>query len=164
MEAGPDALAHRGVGLLHCGSSVVVVVATLWAAQGLGLALELQSWRGDWAAMLLLGAGIALAVNAAWRRRARARGAPRVVPLLLVVFALGPCEWLIPNAWTAAADHGMLGALLISGVFTVATVTTMLVAVWAGVLAATRVRVTLDASMVTGLCMAVCGGAMMLGL
>jgi hypothetical protein len=61
---------------------------------------------------------------------ARERG-PLLVWSLFIVFVLGPCEWLIPNSLAAYHEHGMSGLLLVSGIFSAATVMTMLAVVLA---------------------------------
>lgn len=110
-------------GLLHCAASAVLVpVAVLLASSLVGV----QELRGSLAAWLLLGTGVALLFTAWRRRRSPSSLVGRSVSsLLLLAFALGPCEWLIPNAMAAWSEHGVGGAALVASVFTVATIITM---------------------------------------
>ena len=121
-------------GLLHCATSAAVVFASLWLLDGSSALLGLESLRGDILAWALVGAGIAWAI-AGWRRRHAAADVdqPRMRPWLLALLALGPCEWLLPNALAAGAGYGWTGAALVVGVFTLATVATMLACVAATV-------------------------------
>ena len=49
--------------------------------------------------------------------------------VLILIFVLGPCEVLIPMLMYPAAEHGTKGIVLVSAVFSVATIATMLVIV-----------------------------------
>lgn len=49
--------------------------------------------------------------------------------VLILIFVLGPCEVLIPMLMYPAAEHGTKGIVLVSSVFAVATIATMLVIV-----------------------------------
>jgi hypothetical protein len=51
---------------------------------------------------------------------------PLLLWSLFIVFVLGPCEWLIPNSVAAYHGRGWTGLLLVAGVFSVATVATMI--------------------------------------
>jgi nickel/cobalt exporter len=51
---------------------------------------------------------------------------------LFVIFVLGPCEALIPMLMYPAAQHNYAGLALVTSVFAVATLTTMVVAVFVG--------------------------------
>lgn len=54
----------------------------------------------------------------------------RLTPwVLFIVFAFGPCESLIPLLMYPAAQHSLYGTVWVAGVFGVATIGTMLVAV-----------------------------------
>lgn len=55
---------------------------------------------------------------------------PSITPwVLFIVFALGPCEPLIPLLMYPAATHSVAGLVLVTAVFSVATVATMLAVV-----------------------------------
>jgi nickel/cobalt exporter len=49
--------------------------------------------------------------------------------VLIIIFVLGPCEVLIPMLMYPAAEHGTMGIVLVSAVFAVATIATMIVIV-----------------------------------
>jgi len=49
--------------------------------------------------------------------------------VLILIFVLGPCEVLIPILMYPAAEHGTKGIILVSAVFAIATIATMLVIV-----------------------------------
>jgi ABC-type nickel/cobalt efflux system permease component RcnA len=49
--------------------------------------------------------------------------------VLILIFVLGPCEVLIPMLMYPAAEHGTKGIVLVSSVFAVSTIATMLVIV-----------------------------------
>jgi nickel/cobalt exporter len=49
--------------------------------------------------------------------------------VLIIIFVLGPCEVLIPMLIYPAAAHGTIGIVMVSAVFAVATIATMLVIV-----------------------------------
>lgn len=52
---------------------------------------------------------------------------------LFLVFVLGPCEPLIPLMMVPAARHSWAGVGLVTGVFAICTVATMVMATWIGV-------------------------------
>ena len=110
-------------GVLHCAASALVALLALSLADTAALA-GLQQWRGSAVGWAMVGVGVALLV-AAWRGR---RAQPRLPAVWLALFALGPCEWLLPNA-LAAGEHGIAGVLLVTAVFTLCTVATMVLAV-----------------------------------
>lgn len=148
-----------GVG--HLAGSVAL--GLLGIAVGIQLAsLEwLEGMRGDLAAWLLIGFGLAYmawGIRHAWRNRphshwhahdgtvhrhehthhdehahvheARA-GRTSITPwIIFVIFVLGPCEPLIPLLMYPAATESLAGVLLVTTVFGVVTVATMLAAVW----------------------------------
>jgi len=49
--------------------------------------------------------------------------------VLIIIFVLGPCEVLIPMLMYPAAEHGTMGIVLVSSVFAIATISTMMVIV-----------------------------------
>jgi ABC-type nickel/cobalt efflux system permease component RcnA len=49
--------------------------------------------------------------------------------VLIIIFVLGPCEVLIPMLMYPAAEHGTRGIFLVSAVFAVTTIATMLLVV-----------------------------------
>lgn len=141
-------------GTLHVLSSVLIA--------GIGLALgsagqellALEETRGAWAAWLLVGLGFAYAAVALWRSRAptlaaggtlaehgrelQALPSRRLMPALFLIFALGPCEALLPLLMASGMTLDIQQGVLIAAVFSVATVATMLGLVSAGFLGAAR--------------------------
>jgi len=122
-----------GVG--HVASSVVLASVGIV----LGLALSsmefVGSFRGDAAAWLLVGIGLAYLVWGLRRARTHSHAHPgagrRLAPwALFIVFVLGPCEVLIPLLMYAAAAHGLVGAFLALSAFGLVTLASMLVTVW----------------------------------
>lgn len=157
-------------GIGHVGSSVVL--GTLGIAAGLAVAgLErFEGLRGNFAAWLLFGFGLAYA---AWgfKRAARgvrhthwhthedgtvhrhghnhthdhahAHGEQSMTPwVLFTIFVFGPCEPLIPVLMYPAAKLNVIGVLLVAGVFGVATIGTMLAVISAGYFGLTKIAPT----------------------
>src|SRR5262245_13052654 len=111
-------------GLVHCGASALLVPLVPWLGRDLA---GLQDARGMLSGWLMVGVGIALLCTAARRLRLRrALPARGLRGWLLLLFAVGPCEWLLPNALAAAGAHGASGALLVAVVFTAVTTLVML--------------------------------------
>jgi sulfite exporter TauE/SafE len=95
---------------------------------------------------------------------AHADGAsPDMTPwILFTVFVFGPCEPLIPLLIYPAAKHSMLGAVVVAGVFSAATILTMLAAVLALRLGAARIPLgglERYSHALAGFALALCGGA-----
>jgi hypothetical protein len=124
-------------GLGHVAGAVVV------GAVGLALgttAMELEAfdgWRGDAAAWLLIGLGVASIAWAfrRWTGKSAAGGelsakACGWAPwFAFLVFVLGPCEPLIPLLMLPAARVGASSLIVVTLAFTLATVGTMVAAV-----------------------------------
>ena len=131
----------------------------------------LEGLRGDLAAWLLVGFGLAYTawgVRQALRNRphthwhehegvvhrhahthhrdhahmhAQAGRKPSITPwVIFVIFVLGPCEPLIPLLMYPAARESLPGVLLVTTVFGVVTVLTMLTVVWLTLHGLQRVR------------------------
>ena len=165
-----------GVG--HVASSVAL--GALGVALGIATdaLLWLESTRGELAAALLIGFGLAYAAWAAWSRlrgcagarlHAGADGAARVTPwALFIVFVLGPCEPLIPLMVLPGVAGDWLALAAVVGVFGLLTIAVMLLAVAAassglGLLAGSRVGRHADVT--AGLVVAASGAAVLwLGL
>ncbi len=145
----------------HVASSVVIGAAGV----GLGVAtdslLQIESARGELAAALLLGFGLAYTAWALWSRRpgrsaatAPAGRAPRAghepgadsdrpgdirgvtAWALFVVFVLGPCEPLIPLMVVPGLAGDWLAVAAVAAVFGLLTIVVMLAAVtaaWHGI-------------------------------
>jgi len=146
-----------GVG--HVMGSIVLGVVGL----AIGVSLDRLEWieaaRGDLAAWLLVGFGLAYAawgLRRAWRNRPHTHahrhadgtlhvhehrhqeshlhvhdaGALAITPwALFVIFAFGPCESLIPVLMYPASQANWPSVALVTLVFAVATIATMLIAV-----------------------------------
>ena len=162
----------------HVTSSVAIGVLGI----GLGIATDallwLESTRGELAAALLLGFGLAYAAWAVWRRhRGRGHAHPDagdaggadVTPwALFIVFVLGPCEPLIPLMVLPGVAGDWLVVAAVVGVFGLLTVTVMLAAVAAvhrGVGLVGASRIGRHADVAAGLVVAASGAAVLwLGL
>ncbi|MCY4636400.1 MAG: hypothetical protein OXG04_18165 [Acidobacteria bacterium] len=161
----------------HVASSVLIGVVGV----GLGIATDallwLESARGELAAALLIGFGLAYAAWAVWRgfrgRTASLRGASagtdRVTPwALFIVFVLGPCEPLIPLMVVPGMARDWLAVGAVVAVFGLLTVGVMLLAVaaaWRGVALLGADRIGLHADVAAGLVVAASGAAVLfLGL
>lgn len=165
-----------GVG--HVASSVLIGAVGV----GLGFAADallwLESARGELAAALLIGFGLAYtarAVRKGLRERDGARlregpAADRVTPwALFILFVLGPCEPLIPLMVVPAMARDWLAAAAVAGVFGLVTIGAMLLAVaavWRGAaLLGGGGRVGRRADAAAGLVVAASGAAVLfLGL
>jgi hypothetical protein len=130
-------------GLAHVLSSVLI--------SGVGLAIGIAgtslAWfddtRGSWAAWMLVGFGVAYALFGLWKRESSTEHtsgddlpAHRVMPALLVIFALGPCEALLPLLTAGGALLSFWEAAMIAAIFSLATMTTMTTMVALGYLGA----------------------------
>ena len=131
----------------HVASSVVIGAAGV----GLGVAtdslLRIESARGELAAALLIGFGLAYTAWAVWspRRGRRGRGAAAhpngdirgvTAWALFVVFVLGPCEPLIPLMAVPGLAGDWLAVAAVAAVFGLLTIGVMLAAVaaaWYGI-------------------------------
>jgi len=130
---------------LLCGVGHVlgsVALGVIGIAMGLGVShIEaIESTRGELAAWLLITVGtlyMVWGIHQALRRHAHHHHGPHSHHLdrtttawvLFIVFVLGPCEALIPVLMYPAATAGMFEMALVTGVFAIATVLTMSLAV-----------------------------------
>ena len=162
----------------HVASSVAI--GALGVALGIATdaLLWLESARGELAAALLIGFGLAYAAWAVWSRlrgrdgahlHAGADGAARATPwALFIVFVLGPCEPLIPLMVVPGIAGDWLTVAAVVGVFGLLTVAVMLLAVavacsGVGLLAGNRLA--RHADLAAGLVVAASGAAVLwLGL
>lgn len=151
-------------GVLHVLSSVVIAGVGLSlgvAASRIGF---VESMRGSSAAWLLVSLGTIYTAVALWKRKAH-RALPHVhgahghgsregwhelseradqvsmparslMPALFVIFALGPCEALLPLLTASGVALSPGRAAVVALVFSIATVATMLLTVSIGVLGA----------------------------
>ena len=175
---GRTLLVTASCGAGHVASSVVIGAAGV----GLGIATDallwLESARGELAAGLLIGFGLAYAAWAVWRGfrggngvrpSGASAGADRVTPwALFIVFVLGPCEPLIPLMVVPGMARDWLGVAAVVGVFGLLTIGAMLLAVvaaWRGIALLGPGRVGRHADVAAGLVVAASGAAVLfLGL
>jgi nickel/cobalt exporter len=145
----------------HLAGSVALGLVGIAIGSQLAALKWLESLRGDLAAWLLVGFGLAYTawgIRQAYRNRphshwhehegvvhrhahthhrdhahmhAQAGRKPSITPwVIFVIFVLGPCEPLIPLLMYPAARESLPGVLLVTTVFGVVTVLTMLTVVW----------------------------------
>ena len=156
-------------GLAHVASSVLIGSLGVLLGVALDQLTWLESTRGQVAAQLMIGLGLAYAVWAVWRElrgrththaHAHADGTVHVHPhdhhdehlhphgigrgvtpwVLFLIFAFGPCETLIPLMMVPAAEGAWVVVGAVIGVFGFFTVGVMLVAVTLGFLGLTYAR------------------------
>ena len=88
--------------------------------------------------------------------------------VLFLIFAFGPCEPLIPLLMYPAAKSNLAGALIVAGIFSAATISTMLVIVlglYSGLKNLNLGIVERYSHFIAGLAVAACGAAILfLGL
>ncbi len=120
-------------GLAHVLSSVLLGLVGIAAGASLSSLLGVETARGELVAWMLVGFGLVYASWAWLHRGAHSHGGGATVGALFVVFALGPCEPLIPLLMGGAAV-GPGAAALVGAVFVVVTLGTMLLVVTAGYL------------------------------
>ena len=165
----------------HVASSVAIGLVGV----GLGIATDALMWvesaRGELAAALLFGFGMAYAAWALWKplrsRQSHGRDgepvasdASRITPwALFIVFVLGPCEPLIPLMVVPGIAGDWLAVAAVVAVFGLLTVAVMLLAVAAAFRGATLIRaggwLGRHADVAAGLVVAASGAAVLwLGL
>lgn len=126
-------------GVAHVAASIALASVGIVVGLALSSLEQLSSFRGDAAAWLLVGIGLAYLAWGLRRGRthshtshhhhATAKG-PFAPWALFLVFVLGPCEVLIPLLMYATAAHGLAGAWLAVAAFGLATLVSMLATVW----------------------------------
>ena len=176
----------------HVASSVAIGALGAIAGVALDSLVWIEGVRGELAAALLIGFGLAYAARAGWRSLrgashshlytgpkhaldgGRARHADPPVPrnfapwALFVVFVLGPCEPLIPLMVVPAMDQSWNLLITVVVVFGTLTVGTMVVTVTMGYCGLRRfdnLEITRHADVLAGLVIAASGAAVLvLGL
>lgn len=151
-------------GVLHVFSSVIIAGIGLSLGVAASRIELVESMRGSSAAWLLVTLGSIYTAVALWKRKAhsalphvhgthghgRSEGwrelseradqvsmpAQRLMPALFVIFALGPCEALLPLLTASGVALSPAKAAIVALVFSAATVATMLLTVSVGVLGA----------------------------
>jgi sulfite exporter TauE/SafE len=145
-------------GLGHLVGSVLLGVVGIAFGTALSQLEWVESIRGEIAAWLLVGFGLAYmawGLRRAWRNKPHAhwhehedgvhyhahdhqrehahvheREGASITPwVIFIIFVLGPCEPLIPLLMYPAATHSVAGVIAVTAVFGVVTVATMLTAV-----------------------------------
>ena len=123
-----------------CGiGHVIGSIALGFVGIGVGIALEKLEWvesmRGIFSAWGLIAFGLIYAGWSLWKSRTRHHShtidAKRTVTFwsLFIVFALGPCEPLIPLLMFPAASHAWGTVAAVSGLFAFTTIATMMLMV-----------------------------------
>ncbi|MDZ7291347.1 MAG: sulfite exporter TauE/SafE family protein [candidate division KSB1 bacterium] len=146
-------------GMGHVLSSVLLGMIGIAAGITLSHLEAIEAWRGDLAAWLLIGFGIAYAIwglRRAYRQRSHTHWhvhgegtahahqhtherehlhvhqaeEARITPwVVFTIFVFGPCEVLIPLLMYPAAQQSWWGLLIVTMVFGLTTISTMLVIV-----------------------------------
>ncbi|MBN1539561.1 MAG: sulfite exporter TauE/SafE family protein [Candidatus Thermoplasmatota archaeon] len=123
-------------GFGHVMSSVVI--GSIGIALGIAVSrLEVfEGVRGNLAAWALIAFGLVYmiwGIRRAWKHREHThshthmdRKKTMTVWVLFTIFVLGPCEPLIPLLMYPAYERSFLGIILVAGVFSIATIGTML--------------------------------------
>lgn len=122
-------------GLGHVLSSVVLGLIGVAFGLALGKLEAFEAFRGNLAAQALIIFGFTYCV---WGIHRVVRNKPHgydrpqtqkrnITPwILFTIFVLGPCEPLIPLVMYPAAHHSFSGVLMVSGIFALATIGTMM--------------------------------------
>jgi len=184
-------------GLGHVGSSVVLGFVGIALGVAVGKLTSIEGIRGDLAAYLFIAFGVvyfAWGVKRAIRNRPHTHhhpsdegthehehghsglhahvhdmpGKTNVTPwVLFTIFIFGPCEPLIPILMYPAATKNISGLILITAIFAIVTITTMLAAVIVGSLGVNLLplgRIERYTHAIAGATIALCGVLIVLGL
>ena len=124
-------------GFGHVLSSVIIGLLLVFLGKEFLNFEMIEKFRGPLAAWLLFGFGVAYTLYGlrhAWLRRSNTedRSGNSTSWLIFIIFALGPCEPLIPLLMTPAAAISTTMLLTVSTVFLFATVGTMCTVVTLG--------------------------------
>ena len=177
-------------GTVHIATSMLIA-GVIGGLLGLGASRveEVFGWQGSAVAWALIALGVGYAAWSLFRpHRHRhmpdgshlpgtldGNGAPtpaastRDITMwtLVLIFAFGPCEALIPLVMLPSAQGSVAGIVLVLGLFgtvTVATMTVLVLLLHAGVRLLPMARLTRAAHPLAGLVVALCGVAILLGL
>ena len=113
-------------GLAHVLSSIVLGLFGIWAGSAIASLTNIESIRGELAAWALIAFGFLYFLWGLKNHHHEHKNEGDVTPwILFIVFALGPCEPLIPVLMYPAATEGMWAAALVATVFCVVTLVTM---------------------------------------
>ena len=163
-------------GIGHVVGSIALGFIGIGVGAAIGRLEAIEAVRGDVAAWAFVVFGL---VYGAWGlRRALTRKAhshthestdgTNITPwALFVIFALGPCEPLIPLLMYPAAQHNVASVVLVAGVFSIVTIVTMVAAVLVSLLGVKRISVAglqRYVHAITGGTLSLCGAAILAGL
>ena len=119
-------------GLGHVLGSIAFGLIGVALGIALGKVELFEAWRGNMAAQALIIFGFTYCV---WGLHRAFKNHPHKHPhqnktvtpwVLFTIFVLGPCEPLIPLIMYPAAEHSVIGMLLVAGIFAVTTIGTMM--------------------------------------
>lgn len=152
-------------GIGHVGSSVAIGFLGLMAGLGLNMLTSVESARGDVAAWMLMIFGILYFIWGIYKAIAnKHRTMDEKVNLtpwiLFIVFVFGPCEALIPIIIYPGAEQNFWLAASAASVFSLVTIATMLVAVFAtlkGISFLSTEKLTRFSHAMAGFIIMVCG-------
>ncbi len=158
-------------GVAHVGSSIVIGLVGISVGKSLAELMGLEISRGSVAGWLLFGFGLAYTI---WgiRRLLRGNNSLESNPhsrqafqfwALFIVFALGPCEPLIPILMVPASHVNMGSLLGVCGVFMFTTVGTMLLTVFALTVGLSTVKLRIVqrfGAVIAGVAITCCGAGM----
>lgn len=122
-------------GLGHVLSSVVLGLVGVAFGLALGKLKAFEAFRGNLAAQALIVFGFTYCVwgiHRVVRNKPHGHDHPHSHPhnitpwVLFTIFVLGPCEPLIPLVMYPAAQHSFSGVLMVAGIFSLATIGTMI--------------------------------------
>lgn len=127
-------------GIGHVASSVVIGLIGVALGIAVGSLESVESVRGDIAAWVLIAFGLVYMVwgiRRAVKKRLHCHTHPHshgekvnITPwILFTIFVLGPCEPLIPLLMYPAAQKSTSGMLLVASVFSIVTISTMIIIV-----------------------------------
>jgi nickel/cobalt transporter (NicO) family protein len=131
-----------GCGIGHVGSSILLGIIGIFAGIGVSKLNAVEANRGAIASWVIILFGLGYMVWGLMHARKHHHGhshhhglgegvtntkKANVTPwILFLIFVFGPCEPLIPLFIFPAAKHSLPGVVLVSVVFTIATLITML--------------------------------------
>lgn len=152
-------------GIGHIASSIAIALLGVLAGVGMSRVEGWEAWRGHMAGWLLIGFGLAYGIWGlvkAFRLQAErhrhehhhGQGLPHFHDhrgdgthktststwAMFIIFVFGPCEPMIPLIMYPAAKGDYVGLALLTLVFSVATIGTMLIVVSLGVLGIQKIR------------------------
>lgn len=149
-------------GIGHVGSSVLIGVCGIALGISLNKLQAIESNRGQIVAWMLIGFGLIYSIYGAFKyfhhgshfhlpaflrpksirtlehsedlmHKIEGKGANKITPwILFLIFVFGPCEVLIPLLIFPAAEKNIFGVVLVTIVFAISTIVTMMSIVYLG--------------------------------